>query len=149
MVLGLAHGFGQLLQSGLIEKLPRIVGVQATRCAPLVQAYHDHSQGLQPVIAGPTEADGIAIGHPIRWRQILAAIRKSDGLMTEVSEAAIRSALRHWAGRGWLMEPTSATALAAFDDLAAAGAFVAQDTVIIPVTGSGAKLASRNFGAGT
>jgi threonine synthase len=143
MLLGVAIGFRQLQQAGLVTVLPRIVGVQAAACAPLVQAFGSRPQALSPTVAAATAADGIAIDQPVRWRQILQAVTESHGRLIGVSEEAIEDALVTWARRGWLMEPTSATALAAYAHLAADHCFAATDTVVVPITGSGSKSTSR------
>lgn len=143
LLLGLAIGFRQLKQAGLIASPPRIVGVQAAACAPLVHASVASPPVLEPIAAGPTAADGIAIDQPVRWRQILEAVKESHGRLVAVSEESILAAQVTWARRGWLMEPTSATALAAYAELVSERAFESSDTVVVPITGSGAKSASR------
>lgn len=149
MLLGLAIGFRQLREAGLLDKLPRIVGAQATACAPLVHTARSGGNELIRIIAEPTQADGIAIDRPVRWRQILAAVRECDGQMVDVTEDAIRSAHLQWSSRGWAMEPTSATAFAALAKLSAMHFFEATDTVVIPVTGSHTKAVKRFSGEGT
>lgn len=137
MLLGLFQGFAYLRRAGIIPTLPRIVGVQAAAVAPLAAALAGGS--LAEVSAGDTLADGIAIVKPLRWRQILSAVRVSRGSIVTVTEAEIRHAVITWARRGILMEPTSAAALAAYRSLSHAGWFTGAETVVVPVTGAGSK----------
>ncbi len=143
MLLGLAKGFEHLRQAGAIDRLPRLAGVQAASCAPLVSAYQTGSARLPDLVPGPTQAEGIAISQPLRWRQILQAIAASHGDLLAVPEAAIAAAHRHWAGRGLLMEPTAATGPAAFQTLLERQIIKPGQVVIIIITGSGLKSAAK------
>jgi threonine synthase len=143
MLLGLYKGFDYLLRAGMIQRLPRIAGVQAAAVAPLAAATAQQMNRLPEIVAGDTLADGIAIARPLRWRQILSAVRATDGQIVTVAEHEIKQAVLAWARRGILMEPTSATALAAYTTLSNTQVFSASDVVVVPVTGSGVKSAQR------
>ncbi|HSN75552.1 MAG TPA: pyridoxal-phosphate dependent enzyme, partial [Anaerolineae bacterium] len=143
MLLGLYNGFDYLRRAGVIQRLPRIVGVQAAAVAPLAAAMEQQPARLPEVLAGDTLADGIAIARPLRWRQILGAVRATGGQIVTVTEQEIKQAVLAWAQRGILMEPTSATALAAYTVLGSNHLFGSSATVVIPITGSGAKSAQR------
>lgn len=137
MLLGLYNGFDYLRRAKMIQKLPHIVGVQAAAVAPLAAAMQQSA--LPDVPANTTLADGIAIVQPLRWRQILSAVRATGGSIMTVTESEIEQALTSWARRGILMEATSATALAAYARLSNTGLFDKTATVVVPVTGSGSK----------
>lgn len=108
LVLGAYYGFKDLLRAGLIERLPRILAIQAEGCAPLAQAFARGEEVAAPVVNTGTEAEGIAIAAPARSRQILAAVRETRGLIITVSDAAIAAARDHLARRGFYVEPTAA-----------------------------------------
>lgn len=143
MLLGLALGFEHLRRSGLIGQLPRLAGVQAAACAPLYASFIAGVQSgqytLPNIDAQPTRADGIAISQPVRWRQILEAIKETGGTMLAVQESEIGASQCRWARRGLLMEPTSATALAAYNLLVESGSIAPMHTVVVVITGSGIK----------
>lgn len=148
MLLGLYKGFDYLLRAGAIQGLPGIIGVQAAAVAPLAAALDQCAASLPAISVGATMADGIAIAQPLRWRQILAAVRRSQGQIVTVSEGQIRQAVQKWAQRGILMEPTSATALAAYQALSETRLFEHAATVVALVTGSGLK-STQQILAGT
>ena len=79
LLLGAALGFQELYEAGHIQARPRLVAVQAANCAPLAQAYANRVDELPPTQTRPTLAEGIAIPHPLRGKQILAAVRKRCG----------------------------------------------------------------------
>ena len=98
LVLGLWLGF-----RGLGARLPRIVAVQAERCAPLA--------GLAPT--GPTAASGIAIPAPPRGAEVRAAVLATGGAVVTVPEAALAPAGAELGRLGLAVEPTAAAAWAA------------------------------------
>jgi len=136
--LGLYFGFSQLLKTGLVEKLPRLVAVQAERVAPIVQAWDlglDRIPAVEP--AGPTLAEGAAIPLPVRDRRILQALHESGGTAVAVSEGEIAAAQEVMAHHGYYIEPTSALAYAGY--LRLADRIGADERVVLTLTGSGLK----------
>ena len=108
LLLGAAIGFRELHAAGVIDRLPRLVAVQAGRCAPLYRAFH----GLPEVAPESTIAEGIAIPLPVRGPQILEAVRESGGTIVAVSEDEIARAWEATSRQGMYIEPTSAATIA-------------------------------------
>jgi threonine synthase len=137
-LLGVWLGFRRLHAAGLVDRLPRLVAVQAKRLAPLCQAFE---AGLETVPAiEPTEAsvaEGLAIAEPARGRRLLQAVREMEGACVTVEEDAIVEAQQRLARQGFYVEPTSATAVAALDNVARVAG--ADETIVVPLTGSGLK----------
>jgi threonine synthase len=76
-------------------------------------------------------------------KQVLEAIRLSQGATVTVSEQEIIAALRELAATGLYAEPTSAIAGAALSKLLAAGAIRPNETTVVVLTGSGLKATQR------
>jgi threonine synthase len=142
-VLGCDLGFGELLRHGEIERLPRLFGVQPANCAPIHAAYVAGGDELVSVETRPTIAEGTAITHPIRLKEVLQAIRRSAGATVAVSEEEIVAAVRELAGEGLYAEPTSAIAAAAMTKLVEAGTVKPDQLTVILLTGSGLKATQR------
>jgi threonine synthase len=134
LLLGVHLGFSRLRAAGLIERLPRLIGVQSTACAPLARAFRAGERDPVAVEPGPTIAEGIRIGLPPRSRQILAAIRESSGDIVEVSDDEIRTSLRWLLEQGLFVEPTSAAAHAGLARIASD-----QATIVLAMTAHGLK----------
>jgi len=136
LLLGAWLGFRRLHEARVIDRLPRLVGVQSAASAPLAAAFRAGADDALPVEPGSTIAEGIRIAHPPRSREILAAIRASGGTIVEVDDEAVRASLRTLLAQGIFAEPTSAAAHA--------GLAVARDldgTTIVALTGHGLKAA--------
>ena len=113
LLLGAALGFSELLQAGIIDKIPKFIGVQTTACCPLHQGFEQNLDEAPAIVKQGTIAEGIAIAEPLRSRQILQTIRSSGGYTIIVSEDEIKTALVDMARQGLYIEPTSAVAPAA------------------------------------
>lgn len=137
MLLGVFKGFKELLQRVKINRLPRIIAVQGTYCAPLYAAW----KGLPPDEGyGVTVAEGISIAEPFRMKEMLDAVRVSRGEVVVVSDGEILAEQRRLAVEGGLLvEPTAAAAPAAERMLRESGAITERDVVVVPLTGTGLK----------
>lgn len=105
LLLGLWEGLVELRGAGRLERLPRLVGVQARRCAP-VAFPEDPGDGR-------TIADGCAITAPAALGEIRAALAASQGAAVAVGEEEIEAAWRRAWTEGFPIEPTAALPFAA------------------------------------
>lgn len=141
-LLGIWLGFRRLWAAGLVDRLPRLVAVQASLLAPLCRAFEagfDHVPGIEATT--PSLAEGLAIAEPVRGRRLLQAINETEGICITVEEEAIQMAQRQLAHHGFYVEPTSATVIAALravKERAEAG-----QVIVVPLTGSGLKGAAH------
>jgi threonine synthase len=142
-VLGCDIGFGELLRRGEIARLPRLFCVQPENCAPIHASFAAGTDALVPVEAKPTIAEGAAITHPVRLREVLAAIRRSRGATLAIPEAEIAAAVRGLAASALYAEPTSALAAAALTRLLEAGTIGPGEVTVAVLTGSGLKATPR------
>jgi threonine synthase len=139
LVLGVALAYRELLAAGLAARLPRLLLVQAERCAPIADAFTTGSDHVAPVSNDGTIAEGIAIGAPARGDQLLAIVRAHGGTVVAVSDEAIANAAGRLAGRGLYVEPTAAAPLAGLLDALAGGVVERTASVVVPLSGSGLK----------
>ncbi len=137
LLLGCYYGFKELFDLGLIEKTPKIIAVQAHGCAPIYQAFKEGKSTVQKVINTGTLAEGIAIAKPMRGKQILEAIRATDGEIITAPENKIAETRNYLASKGFYVEPTTAATCAAFSIHGKAHSF--NGKVIIPLCGAGLK----------
>jgi len=118
---------------------PRLVGVQAEDCAPIVTAFERGADDVEPWPREPTTiAAGMRVPAPSEGALVLAAIRASGGTMVAVSEEEIVESVRDLAAsEGVLACPEGAATLAAAQRLALLG--VLEGPVLLYNTGSGVK----------
>jgi threonine synthase len=142
-VLGCDLAFSELLQSGQIERRPKLLVAQPENCAPIHQAFHAGNEELGDAEWSPTIAEGTAIASPVRLPEVLRAIRRSEGDVVAIPEGEIYAATRKLAAMGLYAEPTSASAAAAIERFAAKGLISPGQTTVVVLTGSGLKSADK------
>ena len=136
---GLYKGFRDLLELGLIDRMPKITGVQAEGSSPIYRAIIENSERVN---FGPADtiADSISVGAPRNWAKALRAIRKSGGAAVTVTDNEILSAIPELArSSGVFGEPAGVTGFAGFRKMALAGETAPDETVAVVVTGNGLK----------
>jgi threonine synthase len=145
LLRGLLGGFQDVVSAGGAARSPRLVGVQASACAPLARAWRqgDWAASLAlPPPTLPTRAGAIADslrGYEREGLLTLEAVRESEGTVVAVGEDDMARATTALARRGLLVEPAAAAALAALADGQVTGLVPDDGTVVIILTGHGAK----------
>jgi threonine synthase len=142
-VLGCEIGFSELLRAGAIDRMPRLFAVQPANVAPIAAAFFADSDEPVACEIAPTIAEGAAIAKPIRLREVLGALRGSQGGAVTVTEREIEAALFALARIGIYVEPTCALAVAALAKLRASGTIGAEQTTVLVLTGTGLKATPR------
>ncbi|WP_031464582.1 threonine synthase [Sciscionella sediminilitoris] len=125
-------GYREYAEDRIIERTPRMFGVQAEGAAPLVRG--------EPVAEPDTVATAIRIGSPASWRGATNAVEQSDGQFSAVDDDRILSAYRQLAAHeGVFVEPASAASVAGLLGCAEEGRIPRGSLVVCTVTGHGLK----------
>lgn len=114
LFLGVMHALEELLASGAIEKFPQVIALQTERCDPLLRAAERGLSEPAEVTPGPTIAEGIAIGRPMRGEEILEYARRYHIRFIHAPESRILEARARLAERGIYCEHTTAANYAAY-----------------------------------
>lgn len=136
-IAGVWKGLAEMHALGVIERLPRLLGVQAEGVAPIAYAIEHGS--LPASTRGATIADGINVDTPRNWRKAVQAIEASSGSMVTVSDDDILTAIAQSGRRGAFGEPAAAAAVAGVKTAVRTGVVKASDRVLGILTGSGLK----------
>jgi threonine synthase len=140
LFLGAYIGFKELKEAGMVKRIPRLVAVQSASCAPLWQAFREGLKETRSIEKRETVAEGIAIAEPVRGRQILEAIRETDGEVLTVTEKEIGIAMREMGMKGHFIEPTSAATIAGLKKYLR---HIKKEIVVSTLTGMGLKAAGK------
>jgi threonine synthase len=137
--LGNTAAFGkalyELMQLGLIERVPRVAAVQAAGANPFYQSFRGDFRERVTVQA-ETVATAIRIGAPVSYERAIRTMGWTDGLVTQVSDAEIMDAKAMVDGVGIGCEPASAAAVAGARKLVAEGTIRPDQAVVAVLTGS-------------
>ena len=114
LFIGAIHALEELLDAGCIEKMPQIIAVQSQNCDPLFKAAELGLDEPADVVPQRTIAEGIAIGKPMRGKEILDYARKYGVKFIHAPEDRILKARSLLAKKGIYCEHTTAANLAAY-----------------------------------
>lgn len=137
-LVAMHDGFSELLAAGLIERMPRLVGVQLEACNPTVQAFFKGQKTVTPVEKKPSLSDAIMNNAPYWGEYCLKAVRETGGTMISVSDADFIQAIRDL-GReeGLFTEPAGVVSAAALTRLVHMPGFENPGLTVCTLTGHG------------
>ncbi len=138
---GVHKGLKDLLALGWIEKMPKIMGVQAAGSAALYEAWQAGISALEmKPIDAHTIADSISAGLPADRIKALAAVRETDGAYIKVTDEEILAAIPMLArGCGVFAEPAGAAAYAGLVKAVELGLVGPDEHIVVLATGNGLK----------
>jgi threonine synthase len=139
-VYGTYKGARELLALGRIARLPSLLCVQQESCAPMVRAFEEGSEAIEPrhIVEKPGGiASAILRGNPSRvYPYVRRIVIESGGTLVAVSEQEIREA-RQMAEELEGLSPcfTSSAALAGLFKAVRLGRVRGSETVLVNLTG--------------
>jgi len=136
--LGNTAAFGKALDEacrlGLIDRVPRLLAVQAAGASPFHQSYLTGFQERRTTRAD-TIATAIRIGDPASYDRGVRAIRLTNGVVVAVPDAAILEGQQCAGTAGIGCEPASAASLAGVRAAVDSGLIHRDDSVVAVLTG--------------
>jgi threonine synthase len=138
IISGVWKGLTDLHAIGFIERLPRLLAVQAEGSDAVVRALE--SDGLIRAVGGDTVADSISVSLPRDGEAAVQAVRASDGFGIRVSDEEILAAIPEVArGAGVFGEPAGVAGYAGLKKAASEGRIDPAWRIVALVTGNGLK----------
>jgi threonine synthase len=141
-LVGMWKAFAELQQLGWLstDKLPRMVAVQSTGCAPIVRAFEAGERFAQPFANAATLASGIRVPAAVGDFMILDAVRQSGGTAIAVDEQRIPTWMRQAVSQeGIPVCPEAAACVGALAALVATEWIKPHERVVIFNTGAAQK----------
>lgn len=137
--LGNTSAIGKALQElkplGLLDKVPRLIVVQAAGANPFFHMLDDGASTLTPIVRPQTEATAIRIGAPASWPKARATLNWTNGICESVTDQEILEAKLRLAEDGVGCEPASAAPVAAIRKLHRLGKLEPGADVVAILTG--------------
>jgi threonine synthase len=139
-VIGLWKGFKELMELGWTEKVPRLIIVQSSGCAPLVEAFNKGDLEVKRAWKNAeTIAAGLRVPHPYASYLILRAIKETKGMAVRVDDKEIVSSMKTFFKKGIYACPEAASTLAALNKLWNGGTLVPDEKTLLCLTGNAMK----------
>ena len=141
--LGNISALGKALReaqaAGLIDRLPKIAGVQAAGAAPFAKFFAartaDAAASFEAEGSPETLATAIRIGNPRSWRKAIREVETLGGAVLALTDAEILDAKAAVDRAGIGCEPASAAAVAGVRHLIGRGVIPADAAVVSILTG--------------
>jgi threonine synthase len=132
------RGYLELKRAGLIESLPRMVGVQSVNAPPLLEAFRTNAEHVPTLPYARSKISGINV--PFTGDHALAAVHESGGCVVGVrDEEVIAMQARLGRAEGVWVEPASAAPVTAIPDLLGRGLIRSEERIVCIFSGAGFK----------
>ncbi len=139
-IIGLWKGFEELTELGWTEKIPRLIIVQSSGCAPLVEAYNKNEPEVKEAWKNAeTVAAGLRVPRPYASYLILRALKKTNGMAIAVDDKEIISSMKILFKMGLYACPEAASTLAALNKVENEGIFNPDEEILLYLTGNAIK----------
>ncbi|KAB2902616.1 MAG: pyridoxal-phosphate dependent enzyme [Anaerolineae bacterium] len=134
--IAIRSGFYQLLQAGLIDRMPKLGLIQVEGCSPMVTAWERDWEEAE-AITPRTRITVLATGDPgVGYKILRAACKEDGGTMIAVSDGEAFRAMRRLARtEGISMEPAAAVAFAGLEKLTQEGYIDPDEIVVVNCSG--------------
>ena len=138
LLIGLYKGFIHLVESDVIESMPKIVAVQTQQVSPIYHGFKGLS--YSPPERLDTVADALISTEPTRKDEMLELLRRWNGDCELTGDSEILKSVKELARLGFYVEPSSAVAHAAWKRWKRERKIDEETKVVIPLTGTGLKV---------
>ncbi len=138
-VSAIANGFVLMKQMGLVERIPRLVCAQTERANPFYKAYVHGFERQDAMTAGNTLATAIQIGNPVSFPKAIVAMKQTNGIVEQVTEAELANAANQADRFGFFNDPQTGVALAATAKLVRSGSISKSSKIVVISTAHGLK----------
>ena len=140
-IIGIYKALQELHEMGWVgERMPRLVAVQSTGCAPIIKAWEEGKKVSEFWHDAKTLAFGITVPKALGDFLVLEAIYKTNGCAVAVTDEKIIEAENMLASReGTFVCPEGAATLSAALTLRDTGWIQSDERVVLLNTGSGLK----------
>ena len=132
----IGKGLRELKELGFIEKVPRVLVIQAAGANPFYRTLAAASPELIPVHGPQTEATAIRIGHPANWKKARRVLEWTGGFCETVTDEEIFQAKAVLAEDGVGCEPASAATVAGVRKLCRSGKIERHADIVCVLTGN-------------
>ena len=143
-ISALGKGLRELYELGIIDKLPRLAGIQTESASPLYESFKIGYSELVPQKAKPTKASAIQIGDPVSYKKAVRELQHFNGVVETVSETELMDWKAQIDRLGISICPNSAVAVAGAMKLNRDAVIKENEAVVIILTAHGSKFSNTS-----
>lgn len=137
---GIAKGFFEWFEMGLIDKVPRIIGVQPEKADTMYSALYAGEKKARLIARPASLCSAVNIGTPLDDVKLLKVIRDSHGEFEIIDDTTVLESQLDMAKLASVFtEPSGAIPVACLEKMIANGKIKNTDIVVCIATGTGLK----------
>ncbi|MBZ0278522.1 MAG: threonine synthase [Anaerolineae bacterium] len=135
--IGVGKGFREMMDFGMVDKMPAMGLVQSSGCAPMTEAFHRGQRIATPIETPQTIISTLATGNPGRAYELLYDyVQQHGGYFNSASdEEAFESTVILARTDGISVEPATAVTFAGLIKMVREGVIKPDDIVVVNVSG--------------
>ncbi len=145
-ISALHKGFKLMMDLGVINRMPRLVGAQAEKADPFYQSYKNNFADKSSITAEKTLANAIQIGDPVSYEKAVSAVKETNGIVEQATEQELAAAAAKADLTGMFTCPHTGVALAVLEKLVARGEIKPTDKTVVVSTAHGLKFTDFKVG---
>ncbi|MFH1009244.1 MAG: threonine synthase [Candidatus Latescibacterota bacterium] len=135
----IGKGLFEMKELGIIDRLPRLAAVQSEAANPMYLSYLTGFREFEPIAPKPSVASAIWIGDPVSREKAIRELRRSDGVVEQVSEEELLDAKAKVDASGIYVCPQGGVAAAGMKKLREKGVIKESEHVVVVITAHGGK----------
>jgi threonine synthase len=141
LLIGTWQGFRELKEIGLVNRLPRLLGVQPAGSAPITAAFSAGEKTVKPIRQADTIATALSLEDPgVSGIETLRAVKESDGTMIAVEDDQLIRLSREFPKKeGIFAEASGAISVAGVVQARRENVIGSRQSVCCIITGGGLK----------
>ncbi len=143
-ISALGKGLRELYELGIIDKLPRLAGIQTEGASPLYKSFKNGYTELIPQKAKATKASAIQIGDPVSYGKAVRELKHFDGVVEAVTETELMNWKAQIDRLGISICPNSSVAVAGAMKLNRGGIIKQNEEVVVILTAHGSKFSNTS-----
>ena len=143
-ISALGKGLRELYEIGVINKLPKLAGIQTIGASPMYDSFKNNFSNLVPQKAKPTKASAIQIGNPVSYKKAVNEIKYFNGVVEAVNEVELMDWKAKIDRMGISICPNSAVAVSGCMKLQKNGIIKSNDDVVVILTAHGTKFSNTS-----
>ena len=149
--LGVLKGFQELVDMGLVDRIPSIAVIQSAGCSPMVQAWRRGERIADPLVSPTTRIFTLSTGDPGRSYSVLhdRMFSHGGGVFEDATDEEAYRAVRLLAEvEGISAEPAAGVAFAGLVKLSQSGVFKPDDVIVVNCSGHAMPVEETVLGTG-
>jgi len=141
-ISALGKGLRELYDLGVINKIPRIAGIQTECASPMYKSFINGFDVLEPLKAKKTKASAIQIGNPVSFKKAKNELLHFNGIIEIVSEKELMDSKAQIDSLGISICPNSSVAMAGALKLKNSKIIKEHEKVVVILTAHGTKFSN-------